>query len=75
LNGAAFASPAIAGGTLVVGTFGGMLYQLNLADGKTVSGAGSDGRLIGTAWIEGGVVYVGAENGTLYAFTPEAKVE
>ena len=75
LNGAAFASPAVAGGNLIVGTFGGTLYQLSLADGKTVSGAGSDGRLIGTAWIEGGAVYVGAENGTLYAFTPEAKAQ
>ena len=72
---AAFSSPAVAGGALVIGTFGGLLHQLNLADGKSVSGAGSDGRLIGTAWIEGGVVYVGAENGTLYAFTPEAKAE
>ncbi len=75
LNGAAFASPSVAGETLVIGTFGGTLYQLNLADGKTVSGAGSDGRVIGTAWIEGGAVYVGAENGTLYAFTPEAKAQ
>ncbi len=63
---AAFASPSVAGGgTLVIGTFGGVLHQLNLADGKGVSGAGSSGRLIGTAWIEGGAVYVGAENGTL----------
>ena len=75
VNGAAFASPAVAGQSLVIGTFGGTLYQLNLADGKVVSGAGSDGRLIGTAWIEGGAVYVGAENGTLYAFTPEAKAQ
>jgi outer membrane protein assembly factor BamB len=73
LNGAAFASPAVAGDALVVGTFGGTLYQLALGDGKTISGAGSDGRLLGTAWLEGGVAYVGAENGTLYAFGPEAK--
>lgn len=72
---AAFASPSVAGGALVIGTFGGVLHQLNLADGKSVSGAGSDGRLIGTAWIEGGAVYVGAENGTLYAFTAEGKAE
>jgi len=38
-----------------------------------VSGFGSDGRLIGTAWIEGGAIYVGSENGTLYALTAEGK--
>jgi outer membrane protein assembly factor BamB len=75
LNGAAFASPAVTGQALVVGTFGGTLHQLNLADGKSVSGQGSDGRLIGTAWIEGGAIYVGAENGTLYAFTAEGKAQ
>ncbi len=73
MGAAAFASPSVAGGALVIGTFGGVLHQLNLADGKGVSGAGSDGRLIGTAWIEGGAIYVGAENGTLYAFTAEGK--
>jgi outer membrane protein assembly factor BamB len=75
VNGPAFSSPVVAGGNLLVGTLGGTLYQLNLADGKVVSGAGSDGRIMGTAWIEGGAVYVGAENGTLYAFTPEAKAQ
>lgn len=69
----AFSSPAVVGQTLVVATLGGLLWQLNLADGKTVSGFGSDGRLIGTAWIEGGAIYVGAENGTLYALTAEGK--
>jgi hypothetical protein len=57
------------------GPLGELLHQLNLADGKSPSGQGSDGRLIGTAWIEGGAVYVGAENGTLYAFTAETKAE
>ena len=69
----AFSSPAVVGQTLAVATLGGLLWQLNLADGKTVSGFGSDGRLIGTAWIEGGAIYVGSENGTLYALTAEGK--
>lgn len=69
----AFSSPVIAGQTLMVATLGGVLYQLNLADGKTVSGFGSDGRLIGTVWIDGGRVFVGSENGTLYALTAEGK--
>lgn len=69
----AFSSPAVVGQTLAVATLGGLLYELNLADGKTVSGFGGDGRLIGTPWIEGGAIYVGAENGTLYALTAEGK--
>ena len=71
-SGILLSSPAIAGGLVFEGLFGitpGNFYALNCSTGQLVWSY-STGGMHSSPAIASGVVYVGSENGNLYAFAP-----
>ena len=65
--GSVFSSPAVAGGTLYVGSADGNVYAIDAASG-TKKWAYQTGNTVGDdPAVVGGVVYVGSEDHTLYA--------
>ena len=60
-------TPAIAGGTVYVGSRDGRLYALDLATGKERFRYQADGEIKSSPAVRGGVVFVGDEAGSFHA--------
>lgn len=63
-----FSSAAAADGRLYVGSFMGGAVGFSLKDGAIVGYNIADGRSNSSPWIEDGVLYIGSDNGYIYAF-------
>jgi outer membrane protein assembly factor BamB len=63
-----FSAPAIVGGELYAGTFGGHLLRLRLSDGHT-GGMIYQERIYTSPWADDGVLYFATADGIVYAAT------
>lgn len=67
-----FSSAAAVDGRLYVGSFMGGAVGFSLKDGAIVGYNIADGRSNSSPWIEDGVLYIGSDNGYVYAFAGTA---
>ena len=62
-----WSTPAIAGDTVFIGTFGKKLYALNIADGTKKWEFKAEGAIVATPVVDGNTVYIGSFDRNLYA--------
>ncbi len=63
-----FSSAAIAGERLYTGSFMGGAVAFRMSDGQIVGFNIADGRSNSSPWIDNGVLFIGSDNGSVYAF-------
>jgi outer membrane protein assembly factor BamB len=62
-----WSTPAVAGDTLFIGTFGDKLYALNATDGTEKWEFKAEGAIVATPVVDGNTVYIGSFDRYLYA--------
>lgn len=62
-----WSTPAVAGDTVFIGTFGKKLYALNIADGTKKWEFKAEGAIVATPVVDGNTVYIGSFDRNLYA--------
>lgn len=68
-NNSIYSSPAVAGGTVYIGSLDGNLYALNAATGTKKWLYATGGSVESSPAVSGNVVYAGSDDGKLYALT------
>jgi glucose dehydrogenase len=67
-------SPAVAGGTVFIGSYDYSVYALNASTGVKIWSYRTGDHVYSSPAVVSGIVFIGSEDGTFYAFGPGGEI-